>query len=289
MSAVRYLRTDLNFGCEIPSLSQLLPFSFVVCILWAHFSFVIVFPFFLSSKTKNGPSTPSAARGIVYIGHIPWGFFESNMRDFFSQFGDIQNMKLSRSKSGRSKGYAFVEFESLETAQIVGETMNGYMMFGRTLRAHVLEARAIHADLFKGTDKPFRVMPGGAIAAQAQNAARTYSAEVKRLERLKKNEESKRNKLAEMGINYAFPGYAADKAAEPTKPVVVKQQKQQQKKKQNASSKKKNKSSSKKKAAVPAASSDKKKAPAAKSPATSNKKEKAAPAAAKAAAPKEEK
>jgi nucleolar protein 15 len=200
------------------------------------------------------------------------------MRNFFEQFGDILNLKLSRSKKGRSKGYAFVEFtDGIDTAKIVADTMNGYMMFGQTIRSHVLETRAIHKDLFKGTDKPFRVMPTGAIAAQSQNSSRTVSAEAKRIERLKKKEEVKRAKLNEMGIKYQFPGYTADQSTAPAPEPKQSKSSTSSKKKKNTSSKKKkqqeqkpDKSQSKKKEAVVATptSGSNKKTPAA--PASQN-------------------
>lgn len=37
-------------------------------------------------------------RGVVYLGHIPYGFFEDQIRGFFSQFGDVTRLKLARSK-----------------------------------------------------------------------------------------------------------------------------------------------------------------------------------------------
>ena len=36
--------------------------------------------------------------GVVYVGHIPHGFFEEQMRKYFSQFGTVTRLKLSRSK-----------------------------------------------------------------------------------------------------------------------------------------------------------------------------------------------
>lgn len=57
------------------------------------------------------------------------------MKGFFSQFGDIDKIRLSRSKrSGRSRGYAFIEFADQNVAKIVAETMNNYLMCGRLLK-----------------------------------------------------------------------------------------------------------------------------------------------------------
>ena len=79
----------------------------------------------VSDQTKDGeiPRVPSYSskknRGVVYISHIPHGFYEKQMRDFFAQFGSVTNLRLGRSsKSGKSKGYAFVEFKFKEVATV---------------------------------------------------------------------------------------------------------------------------------------------------------------------------
>ena len=48
---------------------------------------------------------------VLYIGHVPHGFYEEQMRGYFSQFGEVSRLRLSRNKkTGKSKHYAFVEF-----------------------------------------------------------------------------------------------------------------------------------------------------------------------------------
>lgn len=56
------------------------------------------------------------------------------MKEFFSQFGNVTRIKLARSKkTARSKGYAFIEFDNLETAAIAADTMHNRFMFDRQL------------------------------------------------------------------------------------------------------------------------------------------------------------
>ncbi|EHA99092.1 MKI67 FHA domain-interacting nucleolar phosphoprotein [Heterocephalus glaber] len=55
------------------------------------------------------------------------------IKEYFSQFGNITRFRLSRSKrTGNSRGYAFVEFASEDVAKIVAETMHNYL-FGERL------------------------------------------------------------------------------------------------------------------------------------------------------------
>ena len=35
---------------------------------------------------------------VLYIGHVPHGFYEQQMRGYFSQFGEVTRLRLSRNK-----------------------------------------------------------------------------------------------------------------------------------------------------------------------------------------------
>jgi nucleolar protein 15 len=50
-------------------------------------------------QTAQGAAAASAKpTGVIYIGHLPFGFFEEEMRKFLSQFGTVLRLKLSRNK-----------------------------------------------------------------------------------------------------------------------------------------------------------------------------------------------
>jgi len=67
------------------------------------------------AQAKAKAAGKPSERGVVYLGHIPYGFFEDQMKGFFSQFGTITRLRLARSKrTGNSKHYAFIEFETAE-------------------------------------------------------------------------------------------------------------------------------------------------------------------------------
>ena len=61
---------------------------------------------------------------------------------------------LFRSKSGRSKGYAFVEFLHLEVAKVVVETMNNYLMFEKLLKCKIVTKEKGQKNIFKGKINP---------------------------------------------------------------------------------------------------------------------------------------
>ncbi|KAJ9591531.1 hypothetical protein L9F63_001885 [Diploptera punctata] len=101
---------------------------------------------------KNVPETKKPkkknpkflGRGVVYLRHIPKGFHEEEMSKYFRQFGHVTRLNLVRSKcTGRPKGYAFIEFLYSEVAQVVAETMNNYLMFGKVLKAEYIPSEKI--------------------------------------------------------------------------------------------------------------------------------------------------
>jgi nucleolar protein 15 len=105
-----------------------------------------------SSTARSGRRAQkdnSRNSAVIYLGHIPKGFEEDEIRKFFHQFGKIQKMKLFRSKaSNASKGYAFLQFENEETASIVAGAMNGYFLMERQLVCHVIPKEQLHDGMF---------------------------------------------------------------------------------------------------------------------------------------------
>jgi len=50
-------------------------------------------------------------------------------------------VKLARArKTARSKGYAFIQFKYAEVADVVADTMNGYLLLGKVLTSQVLSS-----------------------------------------------------------------------------------------------------------------------------------------------------
>lgn len=99
----------------------------------------------LANKVVDkGPSN------IIYLGHIPNGFYEPEMKKFFVQFGEIKRVKLFRSeKTNNSKGYAFIQFIQPDVASTVAAAMNGYLMMDRSLVSHVIPRDKCHNGMFK--------------------------------------------------------------------------------------------------------------------------------------------
>ena len=54
-----------------------------MCSLW-------IWPLLINKQTEE--------RGIIYLGRIPHGFYEDQLRAYFSQFGTITRLRVSRNK-----------------------------------------------------------------------------------------------------------------------------------------------------------------------------------------------
>ncbi|TPX33307.1 hypothetical protein SmJEL517_g03719 [Synchytrium microbalum] len=159
-----------------------------------------------SIKNSNGKSTP----GVIYLGRIPHGFYEREMKTYFTQFGKVSRLKLSRNKkTGHSKHYAFIEFEDAEVAKIVAETMHNYLMMNCLLQCKFMPEDEVHPDTFKNTEKPFRPIPFQRLHRQKHNRTKTPEQHAKQVKSLVEREQAKRQKLQEMGIDYDFSGYEA--------------------------------------------------------------------------------
>lgn len=160
--------------------------------------------------------------GVIYLGHIPHGFYEEQMRGFFSQFGEITRLRLSRNKkTGRSRHFAFVEFADRRVATIVAETMNNYLLCNKILVCKVVDANKLHANTWVGANKKFQKVPWRSIARKKHNQERTGDQQRRRQEKLIKTENRKRRKLRELGIDYAFDGYIQDLPKQTRKKTVA--------------------------------------------------------------------
>ena len=36
--------------------------------------------------------------GVMYVGHLPHGFYETQIKGYFSQFGSVKKVKVARNK-----------------------------------------------------------------------------------------------------------------------------------------------------------------------------------------------
>ncbi|KAA1467697.1 RNA-binding domain-containing protein [Dentipellis sp. KUC8613] len=160
-------------------------------------------------KLEKAKRKPTEDRGVIYLGRIPHGFYEKQMKAYFSQFGEVTRLRLSRNKkTGRSKHYGFVEFDSSSVAQIVAETMDNYLLMGHILQCKVIPKDEVHPELWVGANRKWRPIPQGRIARVKHNKPRTEEEQQAAENRLLKRQSSRKRKIAEAGIKYDFDAVA---------------------------------------------------------------------------------
>jgi cold-inducible RNA-binding protein len=76
----------------------------------------------------------------IYIGNIPYNATEEGLRELFSEYGQIESLRIMKDQfTDRSKGFGFIEMADEKDARKAIATLNGKDFKGRSLT--VAEAR----------------------------------------------------------------------------------------------------------------------------------------------------
>ncbi|TCD62214.1 hypothetical protein EIP91_007219 [Steccherinum ochraceum] len=92
----------------------------------------------------NLPPGVSARHGgmQLYVGSLHFNLTESDIKQVFEPFGELEFVDLHRDPTtGRSKGYAFVQYKRAEDAKMALEQMEGFELAGRTLRVNTVHEK----------------------------------------------------------------------------------------------------------------------------------------------------
>lgn len=75
----------------------------------------------------------------IYVGNLPWSATEDDVRDAFSQYGEVVSVKLVEDReTGRPRGFGFVEMEDQGALEAI-ENLNDTDFGGRNIKVN--EAR----------------------------------------------------------------------------------------------------------------------------------------------------
>lgn len=70
----------------------------------------------------------------LYVGNLAYEAAESDLFDLFSKVGAVKNVEVAMDRrANRSKGFGFVEMETLETAKAAAEKLNRTDFMGRQI------------------------------------------------------------------------------------------------------------------------------------------------------------
>jgi len=112
------------------------------------------------------------APGVIFLKHIPHGFYEPQMKAYFKQFGQVKKLRLSRSrKTGESRGFAYIQFADEAVAKIAAESMNNYLMFDKLLKCEFIAPESVDPAWFKGWGQEFTLSKKLERLRQNWNAA----------------------------------------------------------------------------------------------------------------------
>ncbi|XP_067628814.1 MKI67 FHA domain-interacting nucleolar phosphoprotein [Eurosta solidaginis] len=168
----------------------------------------------LEKRIQKQQQGQDKKRGVVFVKHLPHGFLEQQLKNYFEQFGDVTRVRLGRSRrTGGSKGYAFVEFEYPEVAEVAAETMDNYLMFQKVVKAAYIPPEKQIYNYFKTSVRKVKDKAGKEIYVSHKTAAiqrkvrqmSDWSAKKYQKRTLKKLEKIKKlnKKYAHLGIDFS--------------------------------------------------------------------------------------
>ena len=71
----------------------------------------------------------------IYVGNLSFDASEDDVRNAFSQFGNVESIKLITDReTGRPRGFGFVTMPDSSEANAAIESLNGTELLGRELR-----------------------------------------------------------------------------------------------------------------------------------------------------------
>jgi nucleolar protein 15 len=174
---------------------------------------------FMTLQNRKGDERKKIAKkskkvvqnGVVYIGHLPHGFYEVQLVEFFSQFGKVRRARVSRTKKGHSRHFGYLQFEDPDVAPIAVGAMNGYLMFNHVLRCVCIPPEDIHPEIFKGAfvagskKAPFRGVKNTQKIIKQRNAPRDEEKRSTWESRRLKRAREAASKLQRLGFDIEHP------------------------------------------------------------------------------------
>jgi hypothetical protein len=83
---------------------------------------------------KEDPIPQEIVSPKLYVGNLAYEAAESDLFDLFSKVGAVKNVEIAMDRhANRSKGFGFVEMESLDTAKQAAEKLNRTDFMGRQI------------------------------------------------------------------------------------------------------------------------------------------------------------
>ena len=78
----------------------------------------------------------------LYVGNLPWSTSEEELEAYFAEHGEIVDVRIiTEGRSGRSKGFGFVEMPNDNEALKAIEDLDGSQLMEREMRVNQARPR----------------------------------------------------------------------------------------------------------------------------------------------------
>ena len=79
----------------------------------------------------------------VYVGNLSYEATQTDLQDYFGQFGEVTDVKvITDRESGRSKGFAFVQFADDDMAQAAIDGAQNAELKGRKMNVNLAREKS---------------------------------------------------------------------------------------------------------------------------------------------------
>ena len=80
-------------------------------------------------------STPAEPCERLFIGGLSWNAGDEDVKEAFAAYGNVVSAKVVRYQdTGRSKGFGFVEYETVAEAETAKKELDGKEVLGRAIK-----------------------------------------------------------------------------------------------------------------------------------------------------------
>jgi RNA recognition motif-containing protein len=98
----------------------------------------------------------------LFVGNLPFGATEDALRDLFSPFGEVQQVRIMTDReTGKSRGFAFVEMAQDDDAAKAIAALNGKDLNGRALTINEARPRPERSSGFRPGGSGYGAKRGG--------------------------------------------------------------------------------------------------------------------------------
>ncbi len=71
----------------------------------------------------------------IFIGNLSWNATEDDLREAFQKYGELVSIRIvTDPQTGRSRGFAFIEFSNEDAADKAIAEMDNFQLHGRPIR-----------------------------------------------------------------------------------------------------------------------------------------------------------